>query len=73
MEPIAYNGDGSFQDRIWKATNELISAESSLNMPPEELPNLSDDDIFLSDRDRWANHAMKHIHNAIKILNNLER
>lgn len=46
---------------------EIISAMSSLNMDPEpiEKESLSEDAHYLSETDRWAKHAMAHLHAAM--------
>jgi len=61
MDPI-----DSWSDPLSGAANEIISAISALNMEPEplEVPK----GVFLSERDKWVEHAMAHLHAALKLL-----
>ena len=53
-----------------KVINELISAQSALNNPPESTEE-SDGD-YLSDVDRYAKIAYQHIGNAMILLFDVE-
>jgi hypothetical protein len=55
-------------DKIRGAIHEIISAMSSLNMEAEELYGPFEHPAFLSQTDRWAKHAMVHMHAAIDYL-----
>ncbi len=50
------------------ARQEIIRAMSSLNMEPESLEDVAEEDIYLSQRDRWASHAMEHLEAAFELL-----
>jgi hypothetical protein len=56
-----------YEDPLHGVIAELISAQSSLNMEPEPLEKPLGDGQFLSERDKWASHAMEHITAAIDI------
>jgi len=45
---------------------EIVSAMSALNMQPEALPEPKGE--YLSETDRWAEHAMEHLNRAIENL-----
>lgn len=47
---------------------EIIGAESALNMEPEPLEDVTEEDIFLSQRDKWVKHAMEHLGAAFQLL-----
>lgn len=49
-----------------KIIQELISAQSALNMEPEPIPSSAGN--FLSQTDYWVKHSYKNIDNAIKML-----
>lgn len=60
------------QDSIGKAFVELTSVESSLNMIPEQLENPVEGARFLSETDKWAAHAVEHIHATHEELRKVE-
>lgn len=62
-------------DPILAAMNEIMSGMSALNMPPDPIPKetLGEDDMFLSDTDRMASHAIDHLHAALTFLNKAHR
>lgn len=51
-------------------TTEIMSAMSALNMNPEPLPpdQIKHDTGYLADTDRWAAHAMDHLHAAYALV-----
>lgn len=61
MDPIL-----DWHDPLQGAAHEIISAMSALNMEPEplEVP----EGAYLSERDRWAKHAMEHLRAALELL-----
>lgn len=61
MNPIL-----DYSDPMSGAANEIISAMSALNMEPEPLE--TPEGIFLSERDKWAKHAIDHLRAALKLL-----
>ena len=65
----------SYEDPIAGARSEIISAQSSLNMPAEPVPKekLHPDAIFLAETDEWAKHAMGHLRAAFKLLIEAEK
>lgn len=61
------------QDPINGAVNEIISAQSALNMPPKLVPGTPQEwpdgrPPFLSEADEWAKHAYEHLNAAIDLL-----
>jgi len=55
------------------ALNELVSAMSSLNMPPEPLPPpiLEEGDgrvVYLSELDGWAKHSYAHMRAVFDLI-----
>ena len=60
------------KSRLLGAINELISAQSYLNMEPHPInPPPKQDypfNAFLSNTDFWVNHSMVHIHEAINLI-----
>lgn len=61
-----------YQDKLGGALMELNSALSSLNMHPEPL-EVSREVEYLSETDKWANHAYSHIEAAIQLICNERR
>lgn len=57
----------NFTDNILGALNEVTSAMSSLNMKPEPIPEVSNE-AYLSESDKWAQHAMEHLQAAFEYL-----
>lgn len=55
------------EDRIRASVEELISAESALNMEPRPIPDKGTMG-YLSETDLWVAHAYEHIAAAIDIL-----
>lgn len=53
-------------DVIHDVMHEIISAMSSLNMEPELIKDPKG--FYLSDTDKWANHAMEHLQSAFDRL-----
>lgn len=63
----------SYENPVQGALNEIISAMSALNMPPEpiEEPNKVTCDyrpLFLSETDGMVQHAMEHMSAACEVL-----
>lgn len=58
----------NYKDRLHGAIEELISAESALNMEPSPVVDTSDTH-YLTDVDMWVAHAYKHICAAIHLIN----
>lgn len=68
-----YGRGGDLQEgknAIHAAINELISAMSALNMPPDFIPAEEREAgaEFLSQIDRWAKHSTEHLDAALSIL-----
>ena len=53
---------------------EIISAQSALNMPPKPIEGKNDDGVeYLSNIDVWAEHAYNHLSAAVEILIDYQR
>lgn len=52
-----------YKDPLYGTVHEIISAMSSLNMHPEPMKKPTGE--YLSETDRWANHAMEHLQAAV--------
>lgn len=60
-----------------EAMTEIVSAMSALNMAPCPMEGVSqrDDEGFpryLSETDRWAHHAMEHMHSVLELIKKFE-
>lgn len=53
---------------ILGALNEIANAMSSLQMFPSPIDSTVKDTKYLSENDRWANHAMQHLTLATEYL-----
>jgi len=53
------------------ALNELVSAMSALNMPPEPLavPPEARSPVFLTQCDGWVKHSYEHLHATFVLIN----
>jgi hypothetical protein len=60
------------QTMLRDADCEIISAMSSLNMLPEPIEDIVPDHGWLSETDKWAEHAMEHLHQAHTLLSRKE-
>ena len=63
------NYGGNVKDQLHGAYNELISAQSSLNMEP--MPLVKPTGSYLSQTDYWVAHSMEHIQEAMALINNV--
>ena len=61
------------ENPISSVYREIISAESSLNMPPDPIAAEDDEHYYLSQLDGWAKHAIEHLHQAFKNLAEVEK
>jgi hypothetical protein len=64
------------EDALQGALNEIVSAESALNMEPD--PVIPKDPPegrgpFLSESDAWVQHAMEHMHAAFQLVLRAQR
>jgi hypothetical protein len=55
----------NYSDPFRGIAHEIINAMSALNMEPEPLAE--ENGLFLSQRDRWAAHAMEHLRMALDL------
>lgn len=62
MEPIR-----TYQDKLSGAAHEILSAISALNMEPEPIDGVPAG-TYLSSSDKWAAHAMEHLHAAFDLI-----
>lgn len=53
-----------YKNPIRGITSELMSAMSSLNMPPEPITPSIDAAGYLSEVDHWAKHSIEHLYAA---------
>lgn len=60
-------------DPLRGGMNEIISAMSSLNMPAEQIKEPTKEEFYLSQTDRWANHAVEHLKQALVYLRKVPR
>lgn len=67
-----------YEDKIQGALNELVSAMSALNMPPDPIlrPDLIERGkevfgrpMFLTELDSWVKHSYEHLHAVFTLLN----
>lgn len=56
----------NWPDPLSGAAHEVLSAISALNMEPEPLE--PPEGAYLSERDKWAKHAMEHLHATMELL-----
>lgn len=66
----------TYEDKIQGALNELVSAISALNMPPEPIENVEPNEyrpLYLSETDGMVQHAMEHISATLKLLDEAHR
>lgn len=61
MEPIR-----DCKDKLEGVAREILGAMSALNMEPEPLDPPTG--VYLSSRDKWANHALRHLEAAFDLL-----
>ena len=70
-QPFKNYGDKT-RDKLHGAINELISANSALNMSAEPMKPAEGleypSNTFLSQTDHWVNHSMVHIREAINLI-----
>jgi hypothetical protein len=58
-KPLTINKDDTLATALQGIMCEIISAQSSLNMYPQPIPNT--EDKYLSESDKWAKHCMEHL------------
>ena len=56
-----------YENKISGVVNEIISAESSLNMEPDPIENPPEEAMFLSETDKCVKHAMEHLRKAVDL------
>ena len=56
------------KDKIAGAIQEVVSAMSALNMPPEKRKPTNTEAEYLSEVDAWAFHAYQHLKVASRYL-----
>lgn len=58
------------EDALSGAIHQIQGAISALNMEPEPIPEeeVDPEGTFLTDLDKWANHAEKHLNAALRII-----
>lgn len=59
------------ESNIDKAIQEILHAQSALNMEPKPLP--SSEGTYLSETDYWVKHSYEHLNKAIQILNSTKK
>jgi len=57
-------------NNIDKAIQEILHAQSALNMEPKPLPK--SEGTYLSETDYWVKHSYIHLDNVLKILINIQ-
>lgn len=68
-KPLTINKDDTLATALQGIMCEIISAQSSLNMYPQPIPNTGGQ--YLSESDEWAKHCMEHLRQLfqdVKIL-----
>jgi len=61
-----------YSNHIEGIIQELISAQSSLNMEPSPISPEYEGGFYLSETDEWAKHAYEHIGAALKLATKLQ-
>lgn len=69
-KPVKYDPESAGSNPLQNAICEIISGLSSLNMEPDPIPEdkLTENDRYISQRDRWVKHSVPHFREAIQSI-----